>query len=122
MHGTPLSLVLSLGLALGMARSCGFTPDELKSEGEPCTRSDECELFLECRGGVCMRALPDGGPDASAPSDASTPRDASTPTDASVPDASIQDGSTPADAGTPADAATPADASTMDAAADASSG
>ncbi len=57
----PLRVLLALGvLALVQMRGCGFTPVERKAEGEPCTRSTECEIGLECRGGVCMRA-----PDAS---------------------------------------------------------
>jgi hypothetical protein len=96
-----LRAVLALGVVLALAdsRSCGFTPDDGKDEGEPCTRTSECRTALECRGGVCMTEAvePDAGtpPDASRPFDASAPADASAPTDASAPaDASASDGST----------------------------
>lgn len=97
-------LATSLALALTLARSCGFTPDDPKGEGEPCTRTTECDVLLECRGGVCMRDLPDGGGmDAAVPSDASVPDasgpDASPPSDAATTDAEALDATAVGDAG-----------------------
>lgn len=48
--------------ALTQSQACGYEPDDRKGEGEPCTRSDECEIGLECRGGVCMIEGADAGP------------------------------------------------------------
>lgn len=61
------ALALAALLALADSRSCGFTPDEGKDEGEPCTRTSECRDDLECRGGVCMAEPVD--PDAGEPVD-----------------------------------------------------
>jgi hypothetical protein len=72
-----------VAMVLLQERGCGFTPVEKKGEGEPCTRTTECEDGLDCRGGVCMPSIFDGSiRDASAPADASS-NDASSPTDAS---------------------------------------
>ncbi|AKF10094.1 hypothetical protein [Sandaracinus amylolyticus] len=54
-----------------------------KGEGEPCVRASECEVGLECIGGVCRAA--DAGP----PRDAGS-RDASA-IDADVSDADVSD-------------------------------
>jgi hypothetical protein len=68
----PFRLVLALlALAFLQTRSCGFTPDDKKGEGEPCTRTSECEDSLECRGGVCMPIPDAGSEDAGADPDAS---------------------------------------------------
>lgn len=114
MPAAPIRLVLAVvaTVAFGFADAdgCGFTPDDLKGEGEPCTRSSECEAALECRGGVCMTELPEG--DAGAPFDAGTDggsatgpdagdgadRDAATP-DADVLDAAASDGDAAIDGG-----------------------
>ncbi len=70
-----LALVATLNLAMWQTGGCGYTPDPLKGEGEPCTRSDECQSTLTCRGGVCMAigldasTLPDAGRPDSGPSD-----------------------------------------------------
>lgn len=56
-----LALVFAT-LAFVEAGGCGFTPSDLKGEGEPCTRTSECRASLECRGGVCMGEA-DGGPE-----------------------------------------------------------
>lgn len=106
-------LALAMLLALADADSCGFTPDEGKDEGEPCTRTSECRGSLECRGGVCMTESTDL--DASIPRpDASLPRpDASPPRDAAAPfDGSPSDGSAPD--GPPSDGSAP-DAASVDA-------
>lgn len=71
-----VALALGAILAFAETQSCGFTPDEQKDEGEPCTRTSECRDDLECRGGVCMVEAIDidaSVPDASAPSDAGNP-------------------------------------------------
>jgi hypothetical protein len=96
----PIRLALALGaaFALGLVQSdgCGYEPEERRRQGEPCTRSSECELGLECRGGVCM-------PDA--PADAGRPRDAGP--DGSVDAAAPRDAApSHAEAGAGADAAT----------------
>ena len=67
MTPAPIRLLLVLvgataALALTHARSCGYDPPDLKGEGEACTRTDECESGLECRGAVCMIARSDAGP------------------------------------------------------------
>ncbi|HJL18061.1 MAG TPA: hypothetical protein RMH99_20525 [Sandaracinaceae bacterium LLY-WYZ-13_1] len=119
-------LALALGgvLALAWAQSdgCGYDPVEPKQEGEPCTRSSECDVGLTCRGGVCMSEdderdagtrdaglrdaglrdaggdEPDGGPD-----DGGAGLDAAVATDAGGLDAELpSDGSAP-DAGGPGD-------------------
>ncbi|HEY8429955.1 MAG TPA: hypothetical protein VIL20_16345 [Sandaracinaceae bacterium] len=97
----PKYALAALGLALALARSCGFSRDT-KGEGEPCTRTTECEVHLECRGGVCMRIVPDAG----------SSRDASTPSDAAAPDAASVDAAAaaPADAATAVPDAAPVDA------------
>ena len=56
-----LALCATLGLAMWQSDGCGYNPDPLKGEGEPCTRSSECEAVLSCRGGVCMREDLDAG-------------------------------------------------------------
>jgi hypothetical protein len=96
-------LVLAFVAVAFVERSCGFTPADRKDEGEPCTRSTECRVDLECRAGVCSVFSSDGGPlDASwRPIDADVP-DASrsdadvsdaTVTDADVSDADVSDAS-----------------------------
>ena len=69
MTAAPIRLVLvaAAALALGFADAdgCGYTPEDRKGEGEPCTRTDECASSLECRGGVCMprtTTVEDAGP------------------------------------------------------------
>lgn len=96
-------------MVLAQARGCGFTPGEQKGEGEACTRSSECDVLLECRGGVCMRERPDAGMDAGR----LEPRfdaglDAATDVDADVADAATDvdadlDATVPDDAGEPLD-------------------
>ena len=56
-----LALAATLSLAMWQSDGCGYTPDPLKGEGEPCTRSSECQSTLACRGGVCMREGFDAG-------------------------------------------------------------
>ena len=80
------SLLFALGAALGAtfamafllgALSCGLEPvSNRATEGEPCTRSDECVSGLTCSGGVC-RGVEDGGAqDAHIGFDAGEPSDA----------------------------------------------
>jgi hypothetical protein len=103
----PIRLALALGatLAVGLVQSdgCGYEPSELKQEGEPCTRSSECDVGLECRGGVCMSDEPqrdagrprdggmdaavDAGPDAATDGGPDAATDADAPRDADGPDA-----------------------------------
>lgn len=116
MTSVPFRVVLAF-VALAWARSCGFTPGDQKNEGEPCTRSTECRVDLECIAGVCSVPRFDGGSlDASTPADAST-RDAAA-RDADIVDADMTDADT-TDADI-ADADVGADASLGDAAIDAS--
>ena len=68
---------VSVFLSIGAVGSCsGSTaPSTLKPEGEPCTRTNECQAGLVCAAGTC-RAEGDAGADAGrdagdAPSDAS---------------------------------------------------
>lgn len=56
-----LALVATLGLAMWQSDGCGYHPDPLKGEGEPCTRTSECEVTLSCRGGVCTSESIDAG-------------------------------------------------------------
>jgi len=94
-----LALALSATLAVGLVQSdgCGYEPSGLKQRGEPCTRTSECDVGLECRGGVCRSDEP--------PSDAGRPRDGGldAATDAG-PDAAM-DAATDAGPGAPMDAA-----------------
>lgn len=120
MPAAPIRLVFAAicALALGFADSdgCGYVPDDLKGEGEPCTRSSECQTGLECRGGVCMtEADPDAGAPGDAGVDAGPAGDAGPPDeDAGPPDEDagpIDDAGPPLDAG-PNDDGGPADAAT----------
>lgn len=88
-----------LHVALG-AYACGDPVGGAKGEGEPCTRTSECQLDLTCTGGVCRRAGDGGGP-----------RDAGDRFDATIRDGAALDG----DAAPPGDAA-PHDAAAIDAA------
>ena len=56
-----LALAATLGLAMWQSDGCGYHPDPRKGEGEPCTRSDECQASLTCSGGVCMTERVDAG-------------------------------------------------------------
>lgn len=65
MTHVPFGLVLALAVVAAIqTRSCGYT-DDPHDEGEPCARTTECRMGLECRGGVCR------GGDGGAPRDAS---------------------------------------------------
>ena len=92
-----LAFVFTTTLALWQSGGgCGYHPDPLKNEGEPCTRSDECRSSLTCRGGVCMRPEVDASVDPDAgPSDAGS--------DAGGMDAGPEAGVDAGDAGDPAD-------------------
>lgn len=90
-----LGLLSTLGFA--QARSCGYEPEPLKREGEPCTRTDECQSGLECRGGVCMVEIVDAGTDPDAGSDAGSAdaggnSDAGATSDAAIDAAGIDSG------------------------------
>lgn len=113
-----MALATVVSLAFFQSDGCGYSPDPKKGEGEPCTRSDECQVGLACRGGVCRGDVDsgpgfdagDGLPDASF--DASA--DASSSMDAAPEDGSI-DASDDASLDASLDAETDA---TVDAAAD----
>ncbi len=45
----------SVFLSLGAGGGCSSS-NALKREGEPCTRSSECETGLTCSGGTCRLA------------------------------------------------------------------
>ena len=104
---TSLRVALAF-VALGFfsGRSCGFTPDDGKGEGEPCTRSSECQTFLVCRAGVCATEsdFDAGWP----PYDAGGPFDAG-PVDAGRLDAGRLDAGGPRDGGSD-DGGRPSDA------------
>lgn len=60
---TTLGICLCASLLMG--QNCGLSSG-MKSIGEACTRSGECESLL-CRGGICVEnadAMPDAMPDA----------------------------------------------------------
>ncbi|MCA9605765.1 MAG: hypothetical protein KC619_09230 [Myxococcales bacterium] len=111
-----LACVATLALSLIQSRGCGYTPDPLKGEGEPCTRSSECESHLTCSGGVCrvvgdfdagdtpFDAGQDAGDDAGVDLDGAVDLDASAG-DAST-DAGLDDGAV-GDAGADAAVADP---------------
>lgn len=114
-----MALAAVFSLAFFQSDGCGYSPDPKKGVGEACTRSDECEVGLACRGGVCRGeldaggGLPDAGgglPDASPGFDAG---DGSIPADAALVDASI-DATIDAAVDATVDAAAP-DAATDDA-------
>ena len=81
-----ISLVVALGVALGStfatafllgALACGLEPVANRAtEGEPCTRTDECVSGLVCTGGACRRTQDAGPRDAFVPFDAFVPSDA----------------------------------------------
>ncbi|MCB9597205.1 MAG: hypothetical protein H6719_31060 [Sandaracinaceae bacterium] len=60
-----LVCLAAFALTLLQSRGCGYTPDPAKGEGEPCTRSTECQSDLTCSGGVCRRPGLDAGPSGS---------------------------------------------------------
>jgi hypothetical protein len=103
----PRLLLLLFGAAaiagITHSRSCGYEPVDRKGEGEPCTRSDECEIGLECRGAVCMQPSFDAGPGFDAGHDAGFDAGERS-TDAGQPDTGVA----PPDGG--GDAATTSDA------------
>lgn len=94
MAAAPIRLALALvaGFAFAMLQDsgCGFTPEPLAGEGEPCTRDSECQSHLECRGGTCRTR---GGFDAGS-FDAGGPQDAGSDAsmDGSVSDAAVDGG------------------------------
>lgn len=96
-----LALIATLAMAfLQSSRGCGYTPDPLKGEGEPCTRSSECQSHLACSGGVCRATRPDAG----ALDDAGVLDDAGAVLDAAVDDAGVlDDGGAVDDGGVPGD-------------------
>lgn len=77
--------VLHVGLG---AYACDDPIDGTKGAGEPCTRSDECQWMLECRGGICREV--DAGTPLDAGPDAGEQRDAAID-DAAIDDAAIDD-------------------------------
>ena len=102
-------------MALGLIQDggCGFREEPRKGEGEPCTRSSECELDLECRGGACRTPSFDAGaPGEDAGLDAAI--------DAQAPDASGD--AAPPDAATALDAGDDAAIAPGDGSVDASGG
>ncbi|MEQ8455724.1 MAG: hypothetical protein RLO52_30605 [Sandaracinaceae bacterium] len=95
--------VLAFALLQSEGGCGGYEPEPRKGEGDPCTRTDECQSHLECSGGVCREpfepeldsglrdsgaAPSDSGVD---PADAGGERDASTAGDAG-PDSGAFDG------------------------------
>ena len=117
MPAPPIRLIFAavavLALGLVDADGCGYVPDELKGEGEPCTRSSECEAGLTCRGGVCMpEPPPDGGTrdlDAGGDEDAGAASDGG-----AIDDAGALDDGGPIDEDAAAPDAAPADAAIPD--------
>ncbi|UJR86488.1 hypothetical protein [Sandaracinus amylolyticus] len=72
-----------------------------KGEGEPCTRSSECAIGLECIGGVCRGA--DAGPPRDAGSGDAGSEDAGS-RDASAMDAEVSEDAASGDAASEEDA------------------
>jgi len=100
-----LALVASFAFAMLQDSGCGFTPEPLAGEGEPCTRDSECESHLECRGGTCRTR---GGFDAGS-FDAGGPGDAGSDAGFDAgPDGAVLDGAVDAgDAGDAGEAGVP---------------
>lgn len=108
-----VGLAASLLLQDPAASGCGFT-ETGRGPGEPCTRSAECQSWLECRGGVCMETdagdfdaswiFRDGGRDSGQLDSGETPEGGATDSgvdsgseDAASVDGGGQDASTDAD-------------------------
>jgi hypothetical protein len=65
LHAVAVLVIAVCGLlSLGAQSSCGGEVAAPKHEGEPCTRTSECESALICGGGVC-RVPGDASTDAS---------------------------------------------------------
>lgn len=117
-----LGAVMGLTLAMQSSEGCGRVVDEPRGEGEPCTRTDECRVPLECNGGVCMQpGSDDAGPGEDAGGLDAGPLDSGPGLDGSMPEAGL-DGSLPEAGldGSPGDGGV--DASTGDSGVDGSTG
>lgn len=100
------ALALTLALLQSRGGCGGYEPEPRKGAGEPCTRSDECQSHLECRGGVCMdpfEPVEDSGVDpldsGVAPADAGLDAGAGDAGDGGAGDGGAEDASVTGDAG-----------------------
>jgi len=89
-----LALVATLAFAMLQDSGCGFTPEPLAGEGEPCTRDSECQSHLECRGGTCRTrgGFDAGSFDAGGPRDAGADAGSDGGLDGSIADAAVDAG------------------------------